>query len=445
MRITVPGKEVDVACEVDVCVVGGSCTGVFAAVSAARAGLSVAVIEKQNCFGGMATAGFVYVWHTLYDEGRNRQIIGGLTAEVIDSLKKRDAVAFRENLSVGCYFNPEELKIELDELIKRYKITPFLHTMYTGVQKGADGAAVAVFIHNKNGAQAIKAKVFIDATGDGDVCADFGLPCYKAKHLQPPTTCAKIYGMEGLADGSDLTKKILAHRAEFDLPHDWGWGDPMPNMPSMRLEARTHVFGVDCSDADDLTYAEMEGRRTIRAYMDMLRKYDKNGRKTAIAGLASTIGIRETRHVRSEYFITEEDVLSGKRYPDAIANGSYRVDVHDHETGEIIFKYLDGRQESCVNGPAGRWREETAENPTFYQIPYRSLFHKDAPNLLFAGRMISAEPGAFGALRVMVNLNQCGQAAGAGAALAIKQGVTVADVNTDELRESLKAQNCIIF
>lgn len=88
-----PEKRLPICEEVDLCVIGGSCTGLFAAVRAARLGLRVALIEKQNCLGGMATAGLVNIWHSLHDFYGEEQIIGGLTFETIQRLEKNG----------GCY------------------------------------------------------------------------------------------------------------------------------------------------------------------------------------------------------------------------------------------------------------------------------------------------------------------------------------------------------
>ena len=159
-------RKVPVVKACDVCVLGGGCTGVFAAVRAAQMGARVALVEKQNAFGGMATAGIVNVWHKLISNSQDRkQIIGGLTEQVIKKLELLGAV---NSDAHGFYLNTEELKIELDALVLEHKITPYLNTVYVGAQL-QHNQINAVFIENKNGRQAIRAKVFIDATGDGDI------------------------------------------------------------------------------------------------------------------------------------------------------------------------------------------------------------------------------------------------------------------------------------
>jgi hypothetical protein len=142
------------------------------------------------------------------------------------------------------------------------------------------------------------------------------------------------------------------------------------------MVAGTRVNGADCSDADQLTRAQMEGRRQVQAIRDIVHDHVPGGEAVSIAALPAYIGIRETRHGVCLHRLTEQEVLNGICFPDAIANGSYRVDVHHSEKAGLTFRYLDGREVHIAPGhPAveGRWRDATARDPTFYQIPYRSL------------------------------------------------------------------------
>ena len=398
----------------DVCVLGGSCTGVFAAVRAAQMGATVALVEKQNSFGGVATSGLVNVWHKLRDNPGKTQIIGGLTQLMIERLKLIGAVSEK-----GAFFlNTQELKIELDRLIVENKITPYLHTFYTAAQVEKDEIK-AVFIENKNGRQAIRAKVFVDATGDGDLARDFGLPFQIRKGLQPPTACANISGLPAGIQGL-----IDKHREEFDLVPDHGWGDRIPGLPHTMMCAFTHVFDTVASDAAQLTAAEIEGRRQIRAYMDIARKYGEKHNKPCLLNLPSYIGIRETRSFQANYTLTQEDVLTCKRFPDAIANGTYPVDVHDPNTGKFKFQ-----------SPKG----------DFYQIPLSTMVSNKARNIVLAGRMISTDRSAFGAIRVMVNLNQVGEAAGITASLAVSSNKSTSEVDAASVRKHLLGLGAIVI
>jgi len=144
-----------------------------------------------------------------------------------------------------------------------------------------------------------------------------------------------------------------------------------------------------------------------------------------LAWLPAKIGIRETRHARCIHQVTESELLTGKRFPDAIGNGTYPVDIHNASGAGVTFRRL--------------------KNVPFYQIPFSALVPRGARNVLIAGRCIDADEGAFGALRVMVNCNQMGQAAGVAAHQAIDSGKGVDKLDVDKVRAALKKQGAIII
>jgi len=442
-----PARDIPVWDEFDLVVVGGSCTGVFAAVRASRLGLRVAIVEKQNCFGGVATAACVNIWHSLTDTLYERTIIGGLTREVIDRLATRDAVLESRNRNSAFAMNTEELKIELDELVMGHGITPYLHSFYVAPVV-EDNQLVAIIIENKNGRGAIRGRTFIDATGDADLALDLELPSFEPDSLQPPTTCAKIQGFGTLGD-FDWQKAIREHGTEFGLDPDWGWGGPIPDLNDIALRADTHVFGCNTSDGEQLSRAEMEGRRQVRAIMDLIRKYGPADSHIALIDLAATIGARETTRIAGSYRLTGDDVLHGVRFDDAIANGTYRVDIHHADGPGITFRYLDGTEvmipERGANAVKKRWRDPVEVDPTFYQIPWRCLLQDRIPNLVLAGRMLDADKTAFSAVRVMVNMNQTGEAAGVACAIALKKGLPVQMLDPADIRKTLADGGSIII
>lgn len=437
--------------EVDICVLGGSCTGVFAAVRAARSGASVAIVEKQNAFGGVATNAMVNTWHSLSNTDFTMQIIAGLTLEVLERLAKRDAIidSGRNPEDKKIYrsqeiktFNSQELKIELDELVLESGIQPYLHTLFSEPLLDEDGRLIGVVVDNKSGRGIIKAKYFVDATGDGDLCHRLGLESYVSDRLQPPTTCAYFEGW----DSGRFHELLKTHREEFNIPEGYVWGAKIPSTKSFML-AGTRIYGVNCAVADDLTRAEMEGRRQIRAMLDMVRKYGAD-LQMGLVSLPSTVSIRETRHIKCMYQMTDEDAMTGRVFEDAIANCSYRLDTHHQDKSGLTFKYLDGTEVyERVGYPreVSRWRKETDVNPTFYQIPLRSLIPERHDNLILAGRMLDAEPIAFSGVRVMVNMNQAGEAAGVAAYLALHANQSIQEVSASSVRTHLKRGGSIII
>jgi hypothetical protein len=441
--ITEPARQTDVRYEADVCVLGGSCTGVFAAVRAARLGAKVVLVERMGSFGGVATISMVNVWHSPLDTIFERPIIGGLTIELIDRLRKRNAVIDREkNPSWAWCFNPFEMMIELDRLVAEHQITPLLHTAFVAPHV-VDGRIDGVFVENKSGRAAIRAKFFVDATGDGDLAHRAGVPCYDAVHGLPSTTCAILEGFNTL--GTDIGKIVAPHVGEYRMPNGFIWGAPVPDT-SLHMLAGTRAIG-NPADGDELTRIEIEGRRQVAAILEIIRKHRPQA-KVSLAGLPARIGLRESRHVHTHHQLTGPEVLHGVRFDDAIANGSYRVDIHHTEKPGLTFQYLDGTEVYAVPGQKavrGRWREPIGKDPTFYQIPYRSLLPRQFPNLLLAGRMIDADMVAHGAIRVMVNMNQTGEAAGVASVLAMRTTGDVRTIDVRQLRRRLTEGGSIII
>lgn len=439
-----PARDIPVIHEADICVLGGSCTGLFAAIRAARLGARVVIVEKDNCFGGIATTAMVNVWHSLHDTEGKKQIIAGLTEETMNRLDRRGVVKRHEltNPSRGFTFNSEELKIELDELAREAGIKIYLHTQFAAPAPlhTDDGRLKAVFVENKSGRGAIRARVFIDATGDADLAARLGCETYFANHLQPATACARFSGW-GTLNEANVGALIREHGPAHKLPPTFSWGNYVPNSDVFMLAA-TRIHGINPANADDLTHGEIEGRRQVRAIADILRAHAP-GCRLSLEALPSRLGLRESRHIRSPYQLSGDDVLSGRAFADTIAQGSYRVDVHHQDKPGITLRYLDGREEYHRPGfPSenGRWRPETTTNPTYYQIPYRSLLPLAGPdNVIVAGRMLDVDPIAHAAVRVMVNMNQTGEAAGVAAVLSLETNTPLSALDVASLRARLTA------
>jgi hypothetical protein len=440
-----PARDLPVVYEADVCVLGGSCTGLFAAIRAARLGARVVIVEKDNCFGGVATTAMVNVWHSLHDTEGKKQIIAGLTEEVMNRLDRRRAVLRHEltNPSRGFTFNSEELKIELDELAREAGIKIYLHTQFAAPAPIIeDNRLAAVFVENKSGRGAIRARMFIDATGDADLAARLGCETYFANHLQPATACARFAGWTTLGDTARRVGELIReHGPAHRLPPTFSWGNFVPNSDNYMLAA-TRIHGINPADADDLTHGEIEGRRQVRAIMDILRAAAPDAR-LSLEALPSRLGLRESRHIRSPYQLSGDDVFSGRAFDDTIAQGSYRVDIHHQDKPGITLRYLDGTESYERPGfpsERTRWRPETAANPTYYQIPYRTLLPLAGPdNVIVAGRMLDVDSVAHAAVRVMVNMNQTGEAAGVAAVLALETNQPLRALDVPTLRARLAA------
>ena len=209
-EVTIPTEKLPVTAEADICVIGGGCTGVFAAIRAARLGASVVILEKQNRFGGCATSGLVCMWHSLFDITREKQIIGGLTLETLERLGKRNAASSYRTKQPGISFNSEELTLELDALVLEQKrIRTFFHTFFSRPILDEDGRITGVVAENKSGRFVVSARAFVDASGDGLLCRAAGVPMYRPKTPQPPTACAHIENFRKMKDLPEQKLRVV--------------------------------------------------------------------------------------------------------------------------------------------------------------------------------------------------------------------------------------------
>ncbi len=441
-----PVRATPLCHEADLCVVGGSCTGVFAAVRAARLGLSVALIEQNTVLGGMAVAAQVNDWHSISDTSGQRQIIGGLTLEVIDRLRRRGVVEEISPVHRSQFrFNSAELAVELDDLVRTHRIRVFLAARCVAATRENNRVTTAI-IEDRSGRRAIGARYFIDASGDGNLLRHAGFAAWKPDALQPVNLQAIVAG-NSTADGpvpwNDFQDQLAAH--DYPAANGRPWHFPVPGSTGLTNLFGARLNGVDASDADDHTAALLEARRLHRAYLDMVRAHPA-GLKPVVVAWAQALGVRQTWHARCHHRLTGDEILRGQTFDDAIAQGTYPVDIHSSDG--TILRYLDGREEVVPkNAPTfwRRWQPEGAPVPACYHVPYRSLLPLEAENLIVAGRLLDADREAFGGVRVMVNMNQTGEAAGVAAALAHRAGHPFSAVPAAALRATLNAGGSLLL
>lgn len=297
----------------------------------------------------------------------------------------------------------------------------------------------------------MKARFFIDATGDGDLCRDIGAERYTNEKIQPPSYVFYLQGREGVIDpvtgkrvDMDAISLLNAHREEFDAEQDHGWAAPVPGLHNITMRSDSHIFYVQCADADDLTRAELVGREKMRKLCRVLRKYGDPSEQYSLIADCSHVGIRDTYHYKTKHSADFIEMFTGRDYDDCILNGSYSGDVQNEVDG-TLYMSLDGtyyRLDPHGQAFRGSWREEHSlptdvAMPTYYRLPFRTLVQRNCKNLIAVGRMINADPIAYGALRVMVNLNQLGEAAGVAAYLALTHGVSVQELDGVEVARTL--------
>jgi hypothetical protein len=445
-----PAKDIPVLAECDVAVFGGGSSGVCAAVAAARAGQRVLLVERHGCLGGMATVAWVNVWHSLYGMDRKTRVIGGLVVESIRRLQRMGAVYNgREDQTGEWHFCAETCKLVFDDLAVSAGVKLLLHARLAGVLR--DGRRItAALVETKAGRGAVLADTYIDCTGDADLVRFAGVPTQRGSpegKCQAPTLVFRVRPR-----GPDAVSMRQVQRALHEGVMDYNgrkyscftWGSAGTWDPAEQMLAATRVLDVDASDPRQLTRAEVEARYQLRWVMDRLRTMP-GWEDIHLVDVAAQLGIRETHRILADHTLTREEVLHGTAFDDGIAQGTYRIDIHTPDSPGILFEYLNGKTQ-YIDGAGeqrrGRWDGQGDDAPLrgtlCYHVPCRCLIPRELDNVLAAGRCIGADHAAAGAIRVMVNCMQFGQAAGTAAAMVGKGG-GVRDVDASALRAELIA------
>ncbi len=430
-----PSHQLPIQPEADVIVCGGGPAGVAAAVSAARLGANTRLIELQGCLGGVWTAGLL----SIVLDARGKK---GFQAELIDRLEKESGLPTRYFHLAGVgktpdfHYDPELMKYVLERICLEAGVEVLFHTRV--VAAGVDnGCLKVVLTESKSGRQAWPGKVFIDATGDGDLAAlagcqyDYGNP--ETGKAQPMSLVALLTGLDPdevmpFTNGhpayaspghDDLdSKNALAeelHRAgtppSYTLPvlfHLYG---------SLFAFCANHAYGYSGMDAAQVTAATLQTRQETFLQIQALRKSGGPWRNVQIAATPAHIGVREGRRIHGLYTITVDDLLEGRTQADAICRVHFPVDVHATDPS----KGKSYGSEGVKSRP--------------YDIPLRALIARDVHGLMLAGRCISGDFLAHASYRVTGNAVQMGQAAGVTAAQAVKRDCLPQDVPFHEVQK----------
>lgn len=404
--LRLPEQRVEVRREVDVLVAGGGAAGVAAAVAAARAGASVILLERHGFLGGTMTAttlGGICGLYSLVDNAPV-QMVHGFAEEVRAGLEAcggtRGPLPWLQTASLP--YDLFILKSVLEDLAQEQNLELLYQVRLTDVVS-SEGIVSHVVVKGRGQPFAIRARSFVDCTGDAELCALAGEALdYDPGHLQYPSAMFRMGGVD-----TDRAAKVdrpemhaLLEKAVsdgYDLPRTAGGiysvrdGIVHLNITKVKVDERP----PDPLDAASLTAAEQEGRRQVRTYLEVFRRYVPGYENAFILDTGCELGLRETRRIRGDHVMTVEDVLDERRFDDAIAVNCWPVEDHG----------------------AGRQTKWMWLSPGGYcQIPYRALLPKGLRNVLAAGRNLSATHDAQASIRVTANCFSMGQAAGIAAA-----------------------------
>ncbi len=413
-----PARQTRVIAETDVLVVGGGAAGIAAAVAARRAGARAMLVERYGSLGGLATNGLIILLLTL-DDGRGKQVIAGLCQEVVDRLAARGACIFppREEwgspdlalvekyrrlglvwgsgphcVRYSVAYDPEEFKVEADRMVLDAGIDLRFHRWAVGVVRDGERITHVVF-ESKAGREAIACGAVIDATGDLDIGVQAGVG-FASERIHPWLWFRTANVDVDAAEASPQRLSYYRTGNGGGYLHPWGAAERIGR-------------DIDPTNPDDLTYAEVECRRLVRAELDRLRGEVPGFERAWLAQFAATLGITESRRLLGRRVLTREDM--DQSFADSIAI-------------------------------TGHWTKYGAT----YAIPYASLLAPGIGNYLAAGRCISVDHRAHHATKEIPSCFATGEAAGTAAAIALQQGRAPADLDVSSLRAALTRSGAIV-
>jgi ribulose 1,5-bisphosphate synthetase/thiazole synthase len=410
----------------DVLVCGGGCAGIAAALSAARSGASVLLVEKAPFAGGIITCVGLPYFDGIANIKDNRVVVRGIALELLAAT----GVCAPDARSVAKH-NPTipntfEFKLLLDRLIKAQsdRLQVLFNSVVCGVETSGD-RITAVQIANKDGLVDVRAQVVIDCTGDADVAAWAGAPFEQNAEVQPLTLHFRIGHVQGAKGISALCRESLATaQKNGELPYYYG-----PGVMFLYEKDEVYIHGVrvpaNPTDAADLSRAEMQGRADAYAMFRAWKRDIPAFANSYFIEAYPWIGVRESRRIIGQYVLNEEDLMKSRRFADAIATGCWYLDLHPNKT---------------TVGSANDFQPQKVQ-PDPYDIPYRALVPQKIGNLLVAGRCHSATRGAHASTRVTVTAMAMGEAAGCAAALSLRTKTGVAELDGVKVRETLAKQN----
>ena len=464
-----PAKDLPVVSETDVIVAGGGPGGLPAAVAAARHGASVLLVEKYGFLGGLATAGLVapLLGHTAsrgdvpFNHSRYTEpIVEGLLKEITERLHALGgAPSWDESCrDWGINFDAETFKHVADELVGESGVGLSLHTLVCDAIV-TDGQATGLILENKSGREVALAKLVIDATGDADVAFRSGAEIAQGRRFDGlGESAGSFFHVGGVSDVSeDLQKTAVEEVRRAAL--EGRLRAYQPSIKSTNTMYRDHWSPNmtrsrgNPTDVRDLTRMEIETRREVWRIIEYLRDQVPGLENVYLRATSPQVGVRESRQAIGDYVLTGQDVVEGRKFEDAIARGSWLVDIHcpyGHTMPVHLCVKECVRQDTCPFWKAEHDRSMLSRSclrppvDDWYDIPYRCLTPKGVDHLLVAGRCISADHKGMAAARVMGTCMAIGQAAGTAAALAVRDDAGPRDVNVDELRRLLAADGALV-
>lgn len=439
-------RTTPVIAETDVLVAGSGPGGLSAAISAARAGVDVMLLDRYGCFGGNLT--HVGVEGIAWYRQKECVDVEGIGLEF--EQRARDSGASTPEIqSKSEAINGELFKVVADQWVTESGVRPLLHSLVVDVIR--EGNTIrGVIIESKSGRHAIVAKRTIDATGDADLIFRAGGSYHKTPR-ESMLALTVLFTCSGV-DKSRFLEFVRENPAKY---RDWGKSWQMqtsgkeddlfsPYLEEPFEKARNeglipgglkslggtwssvndqgeagylnmvHMTGIDGSEVEELTRAEIEGRKQAMAAVRALQKFTPGFESAALSRFGMTVGVRDTRKIKGHYDMTENDVRNEARFEDSIG---------------IFPEFIDGYG-ILILPTTGR----------YFHVPYRSLIPVGLENILVAGRSIAGDQISHAAVRNMMCCTVSGQGAGVAAAVSLKSNKSFTEVSVADIQSELERQ-----
>lgn len=419
-------KEIPTIGHYDVIVLGGGPAGVCAAIEAARAGVKTLLVEGSGMLGGMATSALVGPFMTSYDREGNEPVTGGLFREIVECMNKKGVGILPEDTDAPSHytsfirryhrhvtpFDSFGLQVLLDEMTSEAGVEVLLYTRF--VDCICENKSIKkVILAALEGLCCVSANQFIDCTGNADVAAASGVPTWKGDEEhgipQPGTLFFEVDNVVDEKYEKRPKQPVKAYRTPTD---------------GVYKVNHYRVFNVDASNSKSMTVAHQEARKQVLEAYKILVEETPGFENSRLAQVAPVLGVRESRHIKGKYMYTVEDASKGQKFEDTIAVYGYGMDVHPR-----------------TSDMSGNFKIEVAER---YYLPYRCMIPEGCDNLLVAGKTISCESQAAGAIRVMPCAMALGQASGAAAAIAVQEKISPVQVSYKKLQKCLLDHGVIL-